>query len=111
MIRSTVEIFVPTITKTGDGTVKKVWAYTTGGAANATVTCDVQPKSLNEAQLKQWGLSTLSQDAKVIYDFNNNSYFKLGNRARVDYDTVYDIRGINNWESHGEYILLPVQGQ
>ena len=129
MLESTVELYEPITTKTSDGTPKKVYGYqgSCGGiwddtqtwndtqlwldGSDSVIITDVQPKSLNEAQLKQWGLSTLSQDAKVIYDFNNNSYFKLGNRARVDYDTVYDIRGINNWESHGEYILLPIQGQ
>mgnify|MGYP003589771507 CR=1 FL=1 len=111
MIDSVVEIFVPTTTKTSDGTLKKVWAYTSGGAANATIVADVQPKSLSEAQLKQWGLSTLSQDAKVVYDFNDNPYFALLNRARVDGDTIYDIRGVNKWESHCEYVLVPVAGQ
>jgi len=129
MLESIVELYEPITTKTSDGTLKKVYGYqgSCGGiwddtqvwtdtqlwldGSDSVIVTDVQPKSLTEAQLKQWGLSTLSQDAKVIYDFNNNSYFKLGNRARVDYGTVYDIRAINNWESHGEYILLPIQGQ
>lgn len=110
MIDSIVEIFVPTTTKTSDGTVKKIWAYSTGSAANATIVTDVQPKSLSEAQLKQWGLSTLSQDAKVVYDFNDSPYFAIGNRVRVDGDTIYDIRGVNKWDSHGEFILIPTVG-
>jgi hypothetical protein len=129
MLNSTVEIYIQSPVITSDGTLKKVWQYQgfCGGVwddsqvwndnliwydgADVVMTMDVQPKSLSEAQLKQWGISTLSQDAKAVYDFIGSPYFVIGNRARVDYGTVYDIRARNEWPSHLEYILVPVAGQ
>jgi len=113
MLDSTVEIYVLSSTITSDGTVKKTWGYkqVPPVAPIATIITDVQPKSLSEAQLKQWGLSTLTQDAKVISDFSNNPYLVIGNRVRVDSDIVFDIRARNPWDNHTEYVIIPVQGE
>jgi hypothetical protein len=112
-IDSTVELYAPTESRASDGTLIKTWVYT---SPNDTFTADVQPKSLNEAQIKEWGIDISSQDAKAVYDFNYNesnvdtSYWKIANRARVDGGQIYRIMAVNQWNSHYECILIPLVG-
>jgi hypothetical protein len=112
-IDSTVELYAPTITYASDGTPKKAWDYT---SPNDTFTADVQPKSLNEAQIKEWGIDISSQDAKAVFDFNYNessvasSCWKIADRARIDGDNIYRIMAVNPWGTHIEAILVPLVG-
>jgi hypothetical protein len=112
-IDSTVELYAPTITYASDGTPKKAWVYT---SPNDTFTADVQPKSLNEAQIKEWGIDISSQDSKAAYDFNYNesnmtgSYWQIANRARIDGDKLYRIMAVNPWGTHIECVLCPLVG-
>lgn len=129
MYTSTVEIYVPIMGKTSDGIPKKIWGYTGFNKGywddtltwndsalwldgpNETITADVQPAQLNQAQLASYGFNTLPSDTKKIYwlDFSNN--LAIGNRVRVDFDKVFDIKGTNVWDTHTEVIASPVIGE
>ena len=75
-----------------------------------TIEADVQPKTLNEFDLKQWGVDTSTQDAKVMFYFGESVNLIIGNRARVNAGTIYDLRGVKLWPMHYEILLIPVQG-
>ena len=131
MLDSVVDIYEPINSRATDGTLIKKWGYLASDCLGAgtwtdsltwndsllwidgpieSLICDVQPKSITDAQLKEWGLSTLTQDAKAVYDFSGSTNFKLTNRAIVDGGTIYQIKAINNWNVHQEYIFVPLQG-
>ena len=75
-----------------------------------TIEADVQPKTLNEFDLKQWGVDTSMQDAKVMFYFGESANLIIGNRARVNSGTIYDLRGVQLRPMHYEILLIPVQG-
>jgi hypothetical protein len=112
-MNDSVEVFVPIITKTSDGIIKKSWGYkqTPVVPAVETIIADVQPATLTQAQLQEWGYSTLTSDPKKLFVMGSDAYLTLGNRVRVNGDKVYDVRGTNIWPVHQENYLLPVQGE
>lgn len=103
-IDSTVELYQATNSITSDGTIKPTYTYS---SPNATITADVQPKGLTQAQLALWGLNIQQQDAKVVYDFSLSPYWAVCNQARVDGTDYYRILSVNPWPSHLEIILVP----
>ena len=132
-INDTVELFHPITTKSARGTPIRTWGdengevggisfevagsgIPVGGFAFSTLTlvetieADVQPKTLNEFDLKQWGVDTSIQDAKVMFYFGESINLIIGNRARVNSATVYDIKATQLWPMHYEVLLIPVQG-
>ena len=112
-MNDTVEVYVPVITKTSDGIIKKTWGYKQIPeiAPVETITIDVQPTSLTAAQLQEWGYSTLPSDPKKVFLYGSDPYLTLGNRARVNGSQIYDIRGTNVWPIHQENYFIPVQGE
>lgn len=129
MIESTIELFEPILTKTSDGIVKKLWGYKNFSLGywddtltwndsqlwvdgpQSVIVADSQPKTLTEAELKQWGFSTLNANARLIYYLDFDTYFAIGNRARIDAVEICDIKGVNTWPGHTEVIAIPVQGE
>lgn len=129
MLDSSVELFVPIKSKNSQGQVISAWGYKYFGGGYwddtltwtdslywydgpiETISADVQPKSLTEAQLKQWGYSILNADAQNMYYMGSSDYIEIGNRARVDSDIIYDIKAKNIWPSHVEAILVTVIGE
>jgi hypothetical protein len=70
----------------------------------------VQPLSLSEAKLDQWGLTTIGADAKHIFI---PGVVKLGQSWLIkDLGTSerYELRGTNPWIRHTEIIAEPYQG-
>ena len=106
-IDSTIELYEPTITRAADGTPIKTWVY---ASPNDTITADVQPKGLSQAQIALWGLNIQEQDAKAVYDFSFSAYWQIANRARVDGSQLYRIMSVNQWPSHVEALLVPLSG-
>jgi hypothetical protein len=98
----TAYIFSATHGKNSEGQV------TTTYALADTLSTDVQPANLTQAQLQTYGISTLASDVKKMF-CDANAYLVYGNRVLVD-STWYDIRGINPWPRHTEVLLVPVQG-
>lgn len=124
-----VELFEPLLAKTTDGIKIRKWGYQSFslGYWDDTVTwtdaslwvegpqsvveCDVQPRSLNEYELKQWGINPQTPDAKLVYYLDFDSYFAMNNRARVDGTSIYEIKGVNLWPGHTEAVFIPVIGE
>jgi len=106
-IDSTIELYEPTSSRAADGTIKKIWVYT---SPSDTIIADVQPKGLTQAQIALWGLNVQEQDAKVVYDFSFSPYWVVGNRARVDGVQLYRILAVNIWNTHIEAISVPLVG-
>jgi hypothetical protein len=104
---STVDLYTPVESRAADGTVIKTWDYS---SPNDSIIADVQPKTLTDAQLKEWGLDISQQAAKKVFDFSFSSYWAIPNHARVDGDKLYRILAVNPWGAHLECLLVPLVG-
>lgn len=132
-MRVVIDIFQPVIVTTSRGAIVPLWGDENGeigaidfqtagleiptdGMAFSTKTLvetlevGMQPKSLNEYQIAEWGINTTQQDAKIIYDFSLTENLKIGNRIRAN-GQYFDIKAKNPWGNHQECIVVPVQGQ
>ena len=116
---ATVKIYIPVISKNPEGTTTKTWGYKvtpTPLPPVEIIRADVQPNSLNEAQLLQWGLSNRVADTKKVF-FRKSPNTQQNNRAVVEMDNnkgvyeYYEIKARNGWNIHGESIFVPVQGE
>ena len=63
---------------------------------------NLQPKSLTESELAQYGVNTRAANAKLFL-FDNDAAVIIGTRLGA-----YDVRAVNVWPSHSEAILEPV---
>jgi len=72
------------------------------------ISADVQPISLNAAELAMWGLTDLSANSKKMF-FRKNDLIVPSMRVIFGSD-AYEIRGINSWSIHSVALLVPVQG-
>jgi hypothetical protein len=109
-----VEIFVPVATKNTAGQIIRYFGYQQNPvvAANTTITAQsVQPKTFTQAELAAFGISDRATNAKTMYSLIDSTYLKIGNRARVASDKIYDIFAIQEWEQHAETLLLPCVGE
>jgi len=73
-----------------------------------TIMADVQPARLSPETLAMWGITDLSSNAKKMFTERDTGILS-SYRAVVDGDT-YEIRAVNHWPHHSEFILTPVQG-
>jgi hypothetical protein len=116
LINATAKIYPPISAKNSEGTIVKTWGYKTGIDPAETLRVDVQPNSLNEAQLMQWGLSNRVADTKKVF-FRHSKFIQQNNRAVVTMDNnpgvfeYYEIKARNGWNIHGESIFVPVMGE
>ncbi len=114
---ATVAIYAPvSASANSEGEIVKDWGYkhTPSLVAVSTFDADVQPRRLTEVELQLWGLSDLNAQAKTMI-FDDDANVVAGNRAAVTDEngttTYYDIRAVNQWQTHSVAILLPVQGE
>lgn len=131
-MRVVIDIFQPVIATTTRGAIVPIWGDANGeiGAIDfqvvgleipvdsmifstktlvETLEVGMQPKSLSEYQIAEWGINTTQQDARIIYDFSLSENLKIGNRVRAD-GQYFDIKAKNVWGNHQECIAIPVQG-
>jgi hypothetical protein len=116
---ATVSIYVPVAAQNGEGDPIKTWGYKktpTPDAPAESIRCDVQPKSLTEAECLAWGISDRNANAKLVF-FSRSVYIAINNRMKVVSDfpgegaEYYEIKGVNRWAIHGEAVIVPVQGE
>ncbi len=70
----------------------------------------VQPVSLSESKLQEWGLTTLAADSKHVFI---PGVFQVPQAWLVkDLGTSlrYEVRGCNPWIRHTEILVSPYQG-
>lgn len=81
---------------------------------SVSISCNLQPISLNQATISAWGGQTLSADNRIMFFYPNDTVKKL-DRIVDQYGDIYEVRNINRWGSppfgHYEALLLPVQGE
>lgn len=81
-----------------------------------TVKGDVQPHSLTEDEIKEYGLSSVRGNVKLFLFNGLHPNIKTGNRASVTSSlsqdtTIYSIMPTNAWSRHGECLLIPVENE
>lgn len=80
----------------------------------ATFQANVQPVSLSQSQMSQWGVTDMAANAKKMFYYPNASVRML-DRIKDAQGDWYEVRGINQWGvppfNHYEAILVPVQGE
>lgn len=107
---ATAFILAPTVTKNSEGTVVKT--YTDPAVEEKRV--DVQPYTLSQAEMLEYGISNRTADTKkMFFDASANIAYERRVWVVSDFDTevsLYEVRGVNHWPSHGEAILVPIQG-
>lgn len=114
---ATVSRYVPVLSKNDEGTTIRTWGYKVTPVVDPieVFRADVQPANLTQSQLEQWGISNAVADMKkMFYDYSNSG--ALNTRVKVVSDDdgttkYYDVKGVNPWPSHGEELLVPVQGE
>jgi len=106
-INSTVDLYAPSETRAADGTLQPNYNYS---VPSDTITADVQPKTLNEMELKLWGIDIQKQAARNVYDFSFSPYWIVGGRARVDGTNLYRIMAVNPYNTHIEAVIVPLVG-
>lgn len=95
----------PTITHNSEGMAVKTWATLKTGR------CDIQPASLNENEMKLFGITDQKSSVKKIF-FESDDDIVEGLRF---YDSakskLYDVRGSNEWDIHHVVLGIPVIGE
>lgn len=70
----------------------------------------IQPESLNQVQLAQWGITDIAANAKKMF-LPGTIKLNEGMLVKDLRDTSrYEIRACNVWPNHSELILTPYQG-
>jgi len=77
-------------------------------ATAKTILADVQPARLSEVEAAMWGVTDLAAVAKKMFTDRDTSIVMF-NQALVESET-YEVKGINHWPTHSEFLLIPVQG-
>ena len=108
---ATLYIATETVTKNKEGTKVKTYDFE---KPLEVIRADVQPNTLSEAELTLYGITEKKAAVKKVF-FDNASYLKRGNRAKVVYDNgdieIYFIEPVNRWRQHGEVLLIPVENE
>jgi len=75
---------------------------------DAAYECDLQPATLTESQVQQFGLSDKASNVmRMHYPHDSN----IVDNMRVVYEgKTYDVRDINRWTIHDTALLIPVVG-
>ena len=105
MIRDeTVTIQTNVRTKDSEGMQIDTWSDST-----TTLLCNIQPTTLTEAQLAQWGAVDVSSGAKLMF-YKSTPSIEIFTRIKRSNGEVYQVRNINVWRIHNEATLIPIQG-
>jgi hypothetical protein len=108
---ATLYIATETVAKNKEGTKVKTYDFE---KPLEVIRADVQPNTLSEAELTLYGITEKKAAVKKVF-FDNASYLKRGNRAKVVYDNgdieIYFIEPVNRWRQHGEVLLVPVENE
>jgi hypothetical protein len=116
MDNATVSVYVPILSINAEGTEIRAWGYKQTPVVDPAETfrADVQPSSLTQAQLEQWGISDAAANMKKLFA-DLSLYLALNTRVKVTTDedgtAYYDVKVVNPWPSHVEALLVPVQGE
>lgn len=92
---TTLALYVATVAYDSENNPVKTWA------TSKSITGNLMPKSLSEAQVLLYGVSPNNANAKVFY-FNPDADVVIGTRLGV-----YDVLAVNVWPKHSEAILRP----
>jgi hypothetical protein len=114
---ATVSIYAPIKAPNDEGTLIDTWGYKQAPviAPVETFRADVQPHVLSVVEQQVYGITNQSADTKIMFaDYSANA--DIPNRAQVVSDMdgktkYYNVRAINVWQIHAEYLLVPVVGE
>ena len=95
----------PTTTHNPEGMVIKTWATLKTGP------CDIQPHTLNENELKLFGLNDQKSSAKKIFFEADDSIVEGLRFYDIAQDKLYEVRGSNEWDIHHVVLGIPVFGE
>ena len=93
---ATLAFYTQTTTYDAENNPVTAWATTRSISGN------LQPKSLTESELAQYGVNTKAANAKLFL-FDPDTAVVIGTRLGA-----YNVRAANHWPSHSEAILEPV---
>jgi hypothetical protein len=106
---TTVQLWQKVTTKNGKGQAANTFPLLT-----KSIQANIQPVSLNQAQLAQWGVTDLAANSKKMFYYPDDDARML-DRIIDAYGRTYEIRGINQWGvppfDHYEALLMPAQGE
>lgn len=74
-----------------------------------TIMANVNPTSLSEMEIKEYGLTDIHTDARKMLFYPDDTVFK-GYRVVVDSGAMYEIRALHKWPTNYQALLIPVQG-
>lgn len=92
---TTLALYTATVTYDAEQNPVKTWATAKSVAGN------LMPRSLSEAEVALYGISTNNANAKAFY-YEPDAAVVIGARLGV-----YDVLAVNAWPQHGEAILRP----
>lgn len=92
---TTLALYVATVSYDAEQNPVKTWA------TSKSITGNLMPKGLSEAQVVLYGVSPNNANAKVFY-FVPDAAVIIGTRLGA-----YDVLAVNVWSKHGEAILRP----
>ena len=93
---ATLAFYTQTTTYDAENNPVKTWATTRSISGN------LQPKTLTEGELAQYGVNTRAANAKLFL-FDPDTTVIIGTRLGA-----YDVRAANHWPSHSEAVLEPI---
>lgn len=81
-----------------------------------TFRADVQPNTLNPAQIELYGLNARTANSKKCFvNSGDGNSMSPDNRVKVVYDSgsteYYSIQPVNSWGTHKEFLLIPVENE
>ena len=104
---SIASVYKRTGAKNDRGQIANTFAYA------GTVSINIQPVALTEADMKAWGISSLQSDAKKAF-FYPTAVVNVLDQLTDSWGQRYEVRALNRWGSppfgHYEALLIPVQG-
>ena len=108
---ATLYVAKETVVKNAEGTKIKKFDF---DAPLESFRADVQPNTLSQMQIDLYGInSKTAQTKKCFYEKAN--YMTNGNRVKVVDDNgkigFYNIQPINEWRTHSEVLLIPVENE
>lgn len=80
-------------------------------ASVGTIPANLQPISMTGHAAQSWGISDIPSESRIMF-FGPGSLSMVKELRRVANAAgiVYEVRKVNPWPSHGEALLVPVQG-
>lgn len=110
-INATIQVAQKTKTKNAEGTLITKYDFDN---PLESFRADVQPNTLTEAQMTLYGIDSKRANVKKCF-FTKANYMTVGNRAKVLDDNgtvrIYDIQPVNEWRTHSEALLIPVENE